>query len=217
MRLRLCLLIVATLVTKSAQGADVQMWNEVDLSASLMSRINITIPLVIRDSFNLANPQLYGAGAIVDVALTKYLSISGGYLFVGLPHIGPGYNVNVPLAALTLHHRIGRFRVGDRNRWEQLRGLPGSPVRYRNKLLLDLPLDSGRWTPFVSDEMFWDDSQSAWTQNRFEVGVGRELTARLRLDSFFLERTDLEKSANNVHAIGLALEIHIGQLGKKNL
>jgi hypothetical protein len=193
------------------------MWNEVDLSASLMSRINITIPLVIRDSFNLANPQLYGAGAIVDVALTKYLSISGGYLFVGLPHIGPGYNVNVPLAALTLHHRIGRFRVGDRNRWEQLRGLPGSPVRYRNKLLLDLPLDSGRWTPFVSDEMFWDDSQSAWTQNRFEVGVGRELTARLRLDSFFLERTDLEKSANNVHAIGLALEIHIGQLGKKNL
>jgi hypothetical protein len=115
------------------------MWNEVDLSASLMSRINITIPLVIRDSFNLANPQLYGAGAIVDVALTKYLSISGGYLFVGLPHIGPGYNVNVPLAALTLHHRIGRFRVGDRNRWEQLRGLPGSPVRYRNKLLLDLP------------------------------------------------------------------------------
>jgi hypothetical protein len=65
--------------------------------------------------------------------------------------------------------------------------------------------------------MFWDDSQSAWTQNRFEVGVGRELTARLRLDSFFLERTDLEKSANNVHAIGLALEIHIGQLGKKNL
>lgn len=217
MRLRLCLLIVATLVAKSAQGADVQMWNEVDLSASLMSRINITIPLVIRDSFNLANPQLYGAGAIVDVALTKYLSISGGYLFVGLPHIGPGYNVNVPLAALTLHHRIGRFRVGDRNRWEQLRGLPGSPVRYRNKLLLDLPLDSGRWTPFVSDEMFWDDSQSAWTQNRFEVGVGRELTARLRLDSFFLERTDLEKSANNVHAIGLALEIHIGQLGKKNL
>jgi hypothetical protein len=163
--------------------------------------------MVARNSFSLADPQLAGGGAILDFRVNQYVGVSGGYLFVSLPNTGKGYNVNVPLAAATVHSSVRRFRFSDRNRFEKLYGLPGSPVRYRNKITVDMPLASGRWTPFLSNETFYDFSQRAWTQNRFQIGIGRRLTPVLKLDIYFLERSDLRVSNNNVHAIGLALEI----------
>ena len=143
----------------------------------------------------------------MDFRVNQYLGLSGGYLFVSLPNTGNGYNVSVPLAAATVHSSIKRVRFSDRNRFEKLYGLPGSPVRYRNKVTIDLPLASGRWTPFLSNETFYDFSQRAWTQNRFQAGIGRRLTPVLKLDAYFLERTDFRVGDNNVHAIGLTLEV----------
>jgi hypothetical protein len=183
------------------------MWSEADLSAALTDRLNLTIPLVARNSFSLADPQLAGGGPILDFRVNQYVGLSGGYLFVSLPNTGKGYNVNVPLASATVHSSIKRVRFSDRNRFEKLFGLPGSPARYRNKVTIDLPLASGRWTPFLSNEIFYDFSQRAWTQNRFQIGIGRRLTPTLKLDTYFLERSDLRVSNNNVHAIGLTLEV----------
>jgi hypothetical protein len=162
--------------------------------------------LVIRNSFGLANPQLGGVGCIVDISVTKDLTLTAGYLFVGLPNTGKGYESSIPLAAITVRHKLGRFDVSDRNRAEELFGLPNSPIRYRNKVSVDVPFASGRWTPFVTNEIFYDFSKSAWTQDRLQLGVGLRINPQVKLNTFFLLRGDLLLKANDVHALGLMLE-----------
>jgi hypothetical protein len=185
------------------------MWNEVDVSAPLNGRATLTVPLVIRDSFQLPNPQLAGLGPLVDVAVAKHLTITAGYLYVVLPNSGPGYDVHVPLAAVTIREEIAHFRLQDRNRAEGLIGIPGSPIRYRNKLVIDLPSFSEGWLPFLSDEILYDFSQSLWSQNRFQAGIGRQLNDQLRLDMFYLERDAHKARPAATHAVGITLEVRL--------
>ena len=172
--------------------------------------------MVIRSSFNLANPQLAGLGPVFDVSVAKFVIVTGGYLFVTLPKTGPGYSVHVPLAAVTLRQTWHHLRISDRNRAEALIGIPHSPIRYRNKLAVDLGLPSSRVNPFISDEVFYDFEQSAWTQNRLAVGAGIRLNPRLGLDLYYLERSAHKTLPSSVHALGLTLEIHIKTLKRGN-
>jgi hypothetical protein len=206
MRIVLLSLVIATSLANAARAADTQLWSEVDLLASPSSGIRFTFPLVMRNSFDLANPQLGGAGCIVDFSVTKDLTVTAGYLFVGLPNTGKGYESNIPLAAITIRHKLGRLELSDRNRAEELFGLPNSPIRYRNKVSVDLPLASGRWIPFVTNEIFYDFSVSKWTQDRLQLGLGMRLNPHVKLNTFFLLRSDLQAKANDVHALGLMLE-----------
>jgi hypothetical protein len=208
---RVCLLLAAMLGIISAHAAttDVESWNEVDVSAPLSARATLTVPFVIRDSFQLPNPQLAGLGPIVDLSVEKHLTVTAGYLFVALPQTGPGYYVHVPLAAVTLREDFGHFRLQDRNRAEGLIGIPNSPIRYRNKLVVDLPSPSERWLPFLSDEAFYDFSQSLWSQNRFQAGLGRQINEQLRLDVFYLERDAHKSHPSATHAIGVTLEVRL--------
>lgn len=176
------------------------------MSTRLKARTTLTIPMVVRNSLSLADPQLYGLGPFFDVVLSKHLTATAGYLFVGLPRTGNGHTANVPLAAITLRQSLRRLQLSDRNRAERLIGLTHDPIRYRNKLVLNLPLARERWLPFLSDEVFYDFSQSAWTQNRFQAGLGRELNERLRLDGFYLERNVRNSNPTATHAIGTTLE-----------
>jgi hypothetical protein len=211
-RLALLLIPVSMLAAQKTPATDWQVWSEVDVIAQLSDRLNVTVPLVIRDSFGLANPQLAGLGPVFDFSLTRFISVSGGYLFVSLPEIGPGYAVHVPLAAITLREAWRRFHFSDRNRAERLIGLPGSPIRYRNKLAIERPVGSGRFTPFVSDEVFYDFTQSEWTQNRLEIGVGTRLNRPLKLDTYYLEHSAHKSRPLSVHAIGVTLEIQIAKV-----
>jgi hypothetical protein len=206
MRTTVSSFVIITSLASLARAADSQLWSEVDLLASPTSALRFTFPLVMRNSFDLANPQLGGAGCIVDVSVMKDLTVTAGYLFVGLPNTGKGYESNIPLAAITIRHKLSRVEVSDRNRAEKLFALPESPIRYRNRLSVDVPLASGRWTPFVTNEIFYDFSKSAWTQDRLQLGVGLRLKPRVKLNTFFLLRSDLQVKANDVHALGLMLE-----------
>jgi hypothetical protein len=197
----------STLNGQTRPGTDVEVWNEIDISSPLARGVTLTVPVVVRDSTSLANPQLFGFGPLVDFAALKHLTMTAGYLFVSLPETGTGYNVNVPLAAMTLKAKLARLKMSDRSRAEELIGLPQNPIRYRNKLILDLPFDSERWQPFLSDEVFYDFSKSAWTQNRFQAGLGRELSPRLRVDLFYMERNARQSNPTASHIVGTTLQI----------
>ena len=209
------LIVTAMVIFSAAQAAatDGEMWNEIDVSAPLFERATLTVPFVIRNSLQLPNPQLAGLGPIVDVAIASHLTITTGYLFVALPQTGPtfdvGYYVHVPLAAVTVRGEFAHFNLQDRNRAERLIGIPHSPIRYRNKLVVDLPSPSPGWLPFMSDEVFYDFSQSRWSQNRFQAGVGRQMNEQLRLDVFYLERDAHKSHPSATHAIGLTLEVRL--------
>ena len=202
----LLLLVVEPALAWSQHPPDTELWDELDVSARVSGRATLTVPFVARNSTSFADPQLYGLGPFLDIVLSQHLTVTTGYLFVGLPTTELSYKAHVPLAAVTVHASVGRLRVSDRNRAEGLIGIPRDPIRYRNKLVLSYPLHRETWKPFLSDEAFYDCSQAAWSQNRFQAGLGRALGEQLRLDLFYLERNVRRGNPTATHAIGTTLE-----------
>lgn len=194
-----------------AVGSDIEMWNEVDLMTHVLPHTTLTVPFVLRDSFTLANPQLAGIGPIFDVTIARHVTGTIGYLYVAVPNTGPGFNANVPLGAVTLHKEARGINFADRNRAECLFGIPGKPVRYRNKLVIEAPKLDHNWRPYVSDEVFYDFSQSLWSQNRFQIGAVHSFSDVFRLNLFYLERDAHRSNPTASHAIGLAAEVHVGR------
>jgi hypothetical protein len=190
---------------------DGEMWNEIDLSTRLTANATMTVPIVLRNSFSLPDPQLFGVGPLVDVSVSKHVTVTFGYLFVELPKTGTGYAVHVPLGAVTLRQSFGRIHLTDRNRAEGLIGLPRSPIRYRNKLVISAPFSHQRWLPFLTDEVFYDSSKSYWSQNRFQAGMGKQVTPRARVDLFYMERSVHKSDPAASHIVGLTLEIKISR------
>ena len=197
-------LLLTLFPSAALQATETQVWSEADLVTSWRKRLQVTVPFLVRTSIDQKNPQLAGGGAIADFSVFHWLSVSGGYLVATLPHAGPGYLVQLPLAAFTLKGHLGPSLWSGRQRVEKLFGLPHAPVRYRAKISVSVPL-AGKWIPFVTNEFFYDFSASAWTQNRFQYGLGRQITSRLRLDGYVLERTRLQGNAAHIRAFGTTL------------
>jgi hypothetical protein len=198
-------LLSLSLLAAGARAQTSQSWNEVDLAAWWRG-ISFTVPLVARVDARLPNPQLLAAGLTADLPLPWQMTLTGGYLFVDLPQQVRS-EVHVPLVALSKAFRIGRVSLADRNRFEKLIGLGASPVRYRNRLRADLPLDANeQWHAFLDDEVFYDFSASQWTQNRFQVGGGARLNPRLALDLYLLQR-NLRGGAPPTRVLGATLRV----------
>ncbi len=201
---RLCAAFVLSVCSAGPLAAgDLQAWNEVDLAAR-WRRLDLTIPFVARIDFRSPNPQLAATGLTADVHLRWGITLTGGYLFVRLPYFAETA-VHVPLVAVSESIRAGRMVITDRNRAEKLIGFGNSPVRYRNRLLVQLPLWS-RYGAFTDDEVFFNSSTSRWDQNRFRIGGDVRINTRLVLDVYYLQR-DLRGQAPATRVIGTTLRV----------
>jgi len=195
----------------SAGNESRQSWNEVDITGSVHG-VGVIVPTVARLDSRLPNPRLLGTGAMLDLSLPWRLTLTGGYLSVHLPRPSPS-TVSVPLVALSITVSTTSITIVDRNRLEKLIGVAGSPVRYRNRLLVDVPLDKSfsGWHAFADDEIFWNRGDDSWVQNRVQIGAGAPLTRRLFLDLYFLRR-DLGRVVAPTFVVGTALRVKLPSL-----
>jgi hypothetical protein len=195
-----CFLLLVT----AASAQDFQVWNEVDLTAS-WRHVDFLVPLVARTDTQLPDPQLAAMGITADFALPWRLTLTGGYLFADLPKRSD--LVHLPLFAVTKSFRLGRLTLADRNRFEKLIGYGTSPVRYRNRLMVDRPFGAReQWHLFVDDEIIFNLSAGGWNQNRFQAGGGARLSQRLFLDVYYLQR-DASGGALVAHVLGTTLRV----------
>jgi hypothetical protein len=193
------------LLSATARAQDFQVWNEIDLTAA-WRKIDFLIPSLVRDDTHLANPQLWATGITAEIPLKWGISLTGGYLFADLTQRSDA--VHLPLIAVSETRRIAGFTVSDRNRFEKLVGYPGSPVRYRNRILLDRAFGPGkRWHLFTADEAFFNLSTLEWNQNRFQAGGGARLNRRLGLDIYYLQKNAAGGAA---HVLGTTLKVALG-------
>lgn len=205
-----CFLVLLALLSlcAGAQAQDFQSWNEVDLAAS-RGKIDFLVPLLARTDSSLPNPQLAATGITADIPIHWHLVLTGGYLFVDLPQ--KSLTVHVPLLALTPSFRIKKLSIADRNRFEKLFEYSGSPVRFRNRILVDESFGkSTRWHAFADNEAFWNLSDGAWNQNRFQAGGGARLGRRLSLDIYYLRR-NAGGGAAPINVLGTDLRISLTQ------
>jgi hypothetical protein len=202
------LLLLSSLLFGSglAQAQDFQSWNEVDLAAT-WRKVDFLFPLLARTDSSLPNPQLAATGITADIPLRWHSTLTGGYLFADLPQ--KSLAVHLPLVALTNSFRLGRTTLADRNRLEKLFNYSNSPVRYRNRFLADESLGANRrWHLFVDDEVFFDLTARAWSQNRLQAGSGIRLRPILLLDVYYLRR-NASGGAGPVNVLGTDLRISL--------
>jgi hypothetical protein len=170
----------------SARAQRLQTWNEVDLTGAWRN-IDFLAPFLTRCDTQLPNPTFAATGIMADAHFPGNLTLTAGYLFVDLPQFS--WLVNAPLMAVSESFHVKKLTLSDRNRFEKLvglgelgklAGLGSSPVRYRNRLSLDLPIGAlEKWHVFADDEVFYDFAVSAWNQNRLRVGGGTRLNKSL--------------------------------------
>ena len=118
----------------------------------------------------------------------------------------------LPAAAISYQSDVGAFSLADRNRVEQLEGLPGSPARYRNRASVywHLPGDSVPTSVFVTDEVFYDFSKDSWTRNRAQAGIQLQLDKDARLQIFYLRQNTTYGAPDRLNVLGLTLQLDIG-------
>jgi hypothetical protein len=110
----------------------------------------------------------------------------------------------------TVRWSLWGVAFNDRNRLEHRWSASGQRWRYRNQLRASLPALGWDWTPYVSNEVFYDLTASAFNQDRLIVGLSRDLSKEVRMDASYVVRFRLtEPDWERDHALSLSLTFNL--------
>lgn len=198
--------------TSTSAEADSELWSEIDLIQHLSSDVALTGVGVLWTRDGLRGPTIAGdgGGAILDIKSGSW-TFSQGYLWVrvrGTPN-GPGADVRFPLISATYEAKWDPVTVSDRNRVDQLAGTPGNPVRYRNRLMVDRSLSTGRSITdiFASEEIFYNLTADRWIRSRTQIGITMALNEDVKIQLYYLLQHDRYSAVRRVNVLGTAVQI----------
>ncbi len=196
----------------TTSSSDWQFWPEVDVSTKLSQRVPVLGMGTLHFGKNVSDLNEEQAGVGFNFTLNKYLSLSPAYRYgsaqpPGRPHAREhrfflDFTARVPLTK--------GFVLSDRNRIEFRRINGIESHRYRNKLQLERSFSIGdrKLTPYLSDEVFYDDRFHIWNRNRIYAGVRVPLNQHLSLDPYFLEQFDVrDRPFERRHVLAINLRI----------
>lgn len=196
----------------SVKATDNQSWNEVDVTHVLTESLSATGIVTTRLGNSLPNPTLNAEGLQFDYRLGSWTSSATGYyVTVRNAESGARTVIWLPAAALTYNLDIGRLKLSDRNRVEQLEGIVGSPTRYRNRASLTWALsETDRLTDaYITDELFYDFTKDRWARNRIQAGIQYRIGGDAKLQVFYLRQNDATGALNRLNVLGLTLHLDV--------
>ena len=190
---------------------DTQAWADLTVSHALSENTDLLLSGGIRwgrDVSHVVYRRLSGglsfrcggAGWLRYVTISPFYSHYAAELGVGSPENRTSLAFGVALP-------LGRWTVSERNMVERRFRDPKDSTRYRNRLQLERSIDlaSASFRAFVSDEVFYDWSASAWASNRFLIGARKPLNNKVSLDLFYIRQNDRHTVPRDLHAFGIAL------------
>jgi Protein of unknown function (DUF2490) len=196
----------------TVSSVDSQLWSELDATHPLSEDLSATAILTARLGNDLPNPMLSAGGLQFDNRKGSWTaSATAYYVSIRNAETGARTTVWLPAAALSYQIDVGAFSLADRNRVEQLEGLPGSPTRYRNRA-------SAYWRVahcttvtdlFATDEVFYDFSRDHWTRNRAQAGIQLHLNTNTKLQVFYLRQNTTYGTPDRLNVLGLTLQLDI--------
>lgn len=196
----------------TTSSSDWQFWPEGDVSIKLSQKVSVLGMGTLHFGKNVSDLNEEQAGVGFNFILNKYLSFSPAYRYgsaqpPGRPHTREhrfflDFTARAPLTK--------GFVLSDRNRIEFRRINGIESHRYRNKLQLERSFSIGdrKLTPYLSDEVFYDDRFHIWNRNRIYAGVRVPLNQHLTLDPYFLEQFDVrDRPFQRRHVLAINLRI----------
>jgi hypothetical protein len=195
-------------------SVDSQVWSELDATHSIAANWFATAILTTRLGNDLPNPTLIAGGLQIDYRCGSWTATGSGY-YVSIRNAESGARTAIwlPAAALTYVFDIGSLAFSDRNRLEQLEGLPGAPARYRNRIGADWHIPGQHAVPdiVVADEVFYDFSRDHWTRNRAQVGLQFYPAPNSRLQTYYMRQTNTYGAPDRLNVLGFTLQFDINK------
>lgn len=151
------------------------------------------------------------AGLTLDFRVNKYLSLFGGSLYRRDEIVENVKRYETRLMTGAVLSKVWHnFSFRDRNMFEhRFRNNRGDTNLYRQRIQISHPLRHGKtelFSPFISEEGYYEFTSSRWVQNEFYAGITRKLNAKTSLDIAYL-RTDTKPV--NVNGLSLNLRIRL--------
>lgn len=201
--------------------SDFQFWNETQVAVPLVKskdkngkdfeRVTLFLTGTLRFGRNYTQLVDERIGLGFDFKINKYLTLTPSYLYrAAQPYQNRNEFENRFRFAATVENKWTKFSARDRNLIEyRARHSRADSVRYRNKLQFNFPVHKNRkeiFAPFVSDEIFYDFDERAWTRNELTLGVSRKFTSDFSADFFYLNQRNRGDVLKNVNAFGVNLK-----------
>lgn len=197
-----------------------QSWNEVQVTLPIVSTRDArgkTIDKVTATFSGTArigrNGQLLDAraGASFAFRLNKHISALAG-IVQRSDELTPNSRrteTRLDIGAI-LSTTLGHFTFKDRNMIERrFRAGRSDTTLYRHRLQVSYPIKRrGKtlFSPFVSEEGYYDITNSTWAQNEFYVGISRALSKRTAVDIAYVRN---DSKPRNVNGPSITLKIDL--------
>ncbi len=193
-----------------------QSWNEVQLIVPVVrseeagKTVN-KLTAVFNGIARIGRGELVDGrmGAELDFRVNKYVTLVGSALYRGDEAVENVKHCETRLAAgATFSVMIEKFSIRDRNLFEhRVRNSRNDINVYRNRLQISHPVThNGKtiFSPFLSEEIFYDMSVHRINNNELFLGITRQLTKRTALDVAYIRN---DTAPANVNGLSLALKI----------
>lgn len=198
-----------------------QSWNDIqlivpvtrgkDANGKKIDKLTATFTGTIRvgrSSLSLLDNR---AGATLDYRLSRHFSIFAASLYRRDEFFENirRYETRLDLGA-TISATRRNFTFRDRNMFEhRFRNSRSDLNLYRNRIQINYPLKRGKkelFTPFVSEEAYYDLGSKTFIINEFFAGVSRKLSAQITIDIAYIR---YDTRPTNVDGLSLSLKIKL--------
>jgi Protein of unknown function (DUF2490) len=210
-----------TTFSQTSRKSEFQSWNEVQLILPLVrgkdskgksfDRITATfggIKRIGRSNLDFLDNRY---GVVFDFRVNKYLSLLTSVLYRKDELVKNRRNYETRLDfGLTLSKTIKKITFKDRNEFEhRFRNSRIDTNLYRNRLQISYPVkykEKEIFSPFVSEEGYFELKSKTWVLNDFYAGITRKLTPKISLDLAYI-RSDGKPVNVNGFSVGLKIKL----------
>jgi len=206
----LCLLLSSAVV--SAQAADDwQYWNEFQLSYKVQDKWGLKIAGEQRmvDDFSILGLTNVTAGT--EWQALRFLDLGAYYKFENdKSPSGAKNDEHRHYWQATLKTKRGSFFIKDRNRMEYRNKKTKDGWRYRNQIQIGyaIPYKQFVFTPYLSEEFFYDTVAGEINQNRVAIGVSTKLSPHIKIATYYLLKSNRSgRDWNESNALGTNLAL----------
>ncbi|CAN5200580.1 hypothetical protein BH20ACI1_BH20ACI1_21590 [soil metagenome] len=208
------ILIAISVKAQSAPERDTQFWNETTVSIPIKNtgdKLSVFVSGTLRFGQNIRHFVDERIGAGFEYKFNKNISYSSSYLYrAGQPFKNRKEYEHRVRFDLSLENKWKNFSLKDRNRIDyRIRHSRSDSVRYRNRIQLKIPIKKNEkeiFTPFVTDEPFYEFSVKKFTRNEFAAGISKKFSKNFSADFYYMLQNNRGNSFKYVNIVGVNLK-----------
>lgn len=194
------------------ENGDFQIWHTDYEDIKVHKDVKLSVEQEFRFGENAAELYYQHYEWLAVFGFDKMLDLGFGYRLVLDKYKHKWREEDMPNANATLKFDIWKFKFSDRNRLEYRHfRFKNDFIRYRNKLMLKLPVDFCKITisPYSSDEIFIASDSTGFNENRFCSGVEIDLTKYAKADIYYMFKSNRVRDHkwNSANVLGTKVKI----------